>query len=114
MKDVERWVLFALLAVLISLSVSLIIVAGQRKDQNNQLIQQNIQLTKTIRETKATSFKMGIIACTNEDISWLNKLASQYSGTELGDIFKEMANNWTYDDDTLNKMVEDYMGGVTY
>jgi hypothetical protein len=80
-----------------------------QKKYNEVLVVQNVQFTKDMREAKAVSYRMGILACGNEDVSYLNSLAADYQGTVLGKLFKQMAMNWSYDDDTLNQMVESYM-----
>jgi hypothetical protein len=109
----DRWILVTVLIFIASVAAIAGVVAEQRLDTihslEHQLVVQNVQLTKQANAAKAESYRLGIIACTNEDVAWLTKLANDYYGTTLGRIFRKMAENWTYDDDVLNQMVEDYM-----
>lgn len=96
-------------------------VAGDRKDQiddlKKQLVVQNVQLTKQIRQVKADSFRDGLITCGNEDVKYLNERADYYQEiagvNPLSKLMREWAQTWTYDDATLNEMTESYMDGGT-
>jgi hypothetical protein len=117
LRTQDKYGVAFLCVCLLILAAASFIVAGQRdsyKEKNEKLIVNNIALTKELNETKAGSYRMGIIACGNEDVSYLNGLASDYQGTALGKLFQQMAMNWTYDDDTLNQMVESYMSDGTH
>jgi hypothetical protein len=88
--------------------------ANEQKQRNEQLIVQNVQLTKEMRQTKADAYKDGLIACGNEDVDYLNGLADEYGGA-LGKLFRDMAMGWAYDDDTMRAMIESYMDeGTVY
>lgn len=75
------------------------------------LIAQNKAITAKARADVSDAFKMGIIACTNEDVEYLNEVAYEYSGTPFGKIISEWAKNWAYDDSTLDEMVSSFMNG---
>jgi predicted negative regulator of RcsB-dependent stress response len=87
----------------------------QQIEKNKALIAANVALTKKLNAEKADAFKMGLITCENEDIATFNDLALEYEGTALGQMFESMANNWAYDDETMQSMIEEFMNGsLTY
>ena len=94
--------LFALGAI-----VMLIDENSELKSKNEALIVQNVQLTKSVREAKVRGFRDGLDKCANEDIEYFNEMAVEIP--QLAKLMDSWAENWAYDDDTTNQMVEDYM-----
>ena len=116
----SRWIIVCILVIICAIATVAAIVAGQRldtindlKQQNKELVVQNVQLTKDARQAEAEAFKMGLITCSNEDVDYLNDLANEYAGTPLAKMFRQMAMGWAYDDDTMQSMIESYMEGDT-
>lgn len=110
--------LVILIVGLMALAAGAAIIAGARLDEVNelkaQLKAQNIALTKKAHENKADAFRAGIIACTNEDVEFLNDMADEVGGP-VGKLFRDWAQTWAYDDDTMNLMTEEYMNdGQSY
>lgn len=79
--------------------------------KNKALIANNMAMTKQSQADVSDAFKMGIITCTNEDVDFLNEIADEYDNTVFGKIIREWAQTWAYEDDYIQKLVDEYMNG---
>ena len=108
---VEVFLLVALIA-----SVVVVGVLAQEKANAQKkvtaLIAENKALTGDVRKAKVAAFRDGIITCTNEDVDYFNEMSIEYPS--LAEIFDTWAQNWSYDEDTLNVMTEEYMEEGTH
>lgn len=101
----------AALCVILCISIQQKNTLQQQKDE---LIVQNVQLTKQKNIDISNAYKAGLITCGNEDVAFLMDTANEYNGTLFGRILRDWANGWAYDDSTLRTMVEKYMEGVSH
>jgi len=116
----SKWATVAVIVLLMTIGIVAALVAGSRLDtiheleaKNAMMMKSNKALTVKASEDKADAFRAGIIACTNEDVEFLNDMADEVGGP-VGKLFRDWAETWAYDDDTMNMMTEEYMHGQSY
>ena len=106
----------ALVVVMVAVGVLALygsIIAGVRLDTIKELEQQNKELVVQNVQNKEQAYRDGILACQEEDINVLNALADESTNSTLSNIFLKLAGMWSYDQSTLDAMVEAYMKGDT-